>query len=261
MLHESQESFISAGESVNLLTDGLKIALSKECRLYVIVPIIFNFLLLTSVGLYLYFNLTSFVNEATNGLLPDWLSFLAPIVEPLLACLLAALIIFLSFYFFSTLATLIASPFYGLLADRVEKLLNNTQSEDLGFKGIIKDSPRIIKRELKKQLFFWPRALLCCLISIIPLVNAVSPLCWFLLSAWMSCLQYTDYAYDNHKISFMTMRQDLAANKLATVFLGGFIAIGMMIPIINLLLPPAAVCAGTKYYLMVQKHYAVTKEL
>ncbi|MBO6257897.1 MAG: sulfate transporter CysZ [Succinivibrio sp.] len=261
MIQESQESIISPGESLKLLGDGLKIALSKECRLYIIVPIIFNFFILTAVGLCLYYNLTDFVNETTSGLLPDWLSFLAPLVEPLIAFLLAALIIFLSVYFFSTLATVIASPFYGLLADKVEKMLNNTQSEDLGFKGIIRDIPRIIKREIRKQLFFWPRALLCCVVSFIPVINAVAPLCWFLLSAWMCCLQYTDYAYDNHKISFMTMRHDLAANKTATVFFGGIIAVGMIIPVLNLLLPPAAVCAGTKYYLLAQKHYVINKEL
>ena len=65
--------------------------------------------------------------------------------------------------------------------------------------------------------------------------------------------KYTDYAYDNHKISFSDMQRDLKSNKLSTFTMGAFIAFALCVPLLNLIIPPAAVCAGTKYYLSLQK--------
>ena len=105
----------------------------------------------------------------------------------------------------------------------------------------------------RKQLFFLPLAFFGLIIYFIPLVNILAPVYWFLLTAWMGALQYTDYAYDNHKISFADMQRDLKSNKLSTFTMGAFIAFALCVPLLNLIIPPAAVCAGTKYYLSLQK--------
>ena len=44
---------LKLGESLSILFDGLKLALSKECRLYIIVPIILNFILLSAISYFL----------------------------------------------------------------------------------------------------------------------------------------------------------------------------------------------------------------
>ena len=160
----------------------------------------------------------------------------------------------------STIATIIASPFYGLLAEKAEGLIRgNSVALDNGdsLADIVKDVPRIIKRELQKMGFYLPRVLVCLIISFIPVVNIVAPICWFLLAAWMMSVQYVDYAYDNHKISFAQMRHDLSQQRLATFSMGAIISLAMTIPLLNLLIPPAAVCAGTKYYVEMEKRYTL----
>jgi CysZ protein len=230
------------------LSEGLKLALSPQCRAYVIVPIIVNIILLTGGGIAAYLGIKHWIIGWSSSL-PSYLEWLGWI----LVAIAALFIIFLCFWFFSAIATIIASPFYGLLADRAEMAINGTQSEDTGISGAIRDIPRCLKRELKKQLFFLPRALLCLVITLIPVVNVISPVPWFLLGAWMGCLQYADYAYDNHKISFPEMRADLASSKLATFSLGAIVALLTAVPVLNLIIPPAAVCAGTRYYVELRR--------
>ena len=244
----SSSKEITFGESVSFIFTGLKLALSKECRLYIIIPLIVNVLFMSSCSYFLFTYLKELIFSLFEGL-PDFLSFLAYI----LAYLLGITIIFVAGYFFSTVATIIASPFYGLLADKVESLINGTHGDDMGIFELIKDIPRILKRELKKQLFFLPLALICLVISFIPVINVISPVLWFLLTAWMGALQYTDYAYDNHKIPFSLMMSDLKNNAIPTFTIGATIAFMIAIPILNILIPPAAVCAGTKYYVEMQK--------
>lgn len=246
-LREPKE--ISFSEAISFIFTGLKLALSRECRLYIIIPLIVNLLFMSACSYLLFTNLKELIFSVFEGL-PDFLSFVAYI----LAYILGLMIIFVAGYFFSTVATIIASPFYGLLADKVEALINGTHGDDMGIFDLIKDIPRILKREFKKQLFFLPLALICLVISIIPVINVISPVAWFLLTAWMGALQYTDYAYDNHKISFSLMMSDLKNNTIPTFTIGAVIAFLLGIPVLNILIPPAAVCAGTKYYVEMQKN-------
>ena len=240
---------LSLGMTFECLASGFKLALSKECRAYVIIPVLVNLLLL-SVGGYFAYTLINEVIFSLKEYLPDYLMFLLY----LLTVIAALMIIFVCCYFFSTIATIIASPFYGLLADKAELAIKGTSSADASLGEIIKDIPRVLKREFAKQCFFLPRALLCLIISLIPGLNLISPVPWFLLGSWMGCLQYADYAYDNHKIPFKIMRNDLKASMFPTFVIGAVIAICLAIPLLNLIVPPAAVCAGTKYYVELRKN-------
>lgn len=158
---------------------------------------------------------------------------------------------------FVTVANIIASPFYGFLAERVEILLRgkSLDIQDDGLVGIVKDIPRIISREMRKLGFYLPRLILCFIISVIPVVNIIAPICWLLLGAWMYSIQYLDYAYDNHKISFAAMRKDLWQHRLGTFTFGAIVSVLMMLPFFNIFLPPIAVCAGTKFYVEASKRY------
>lgn len=236
-------------DAVTYLKNGIRMALSKECRLYIILPIIVNIILLSILGYYLFTNLKTLVFNIFEDI-PSYLNFLAYIIS----AFLSLTIIFVSCYIFSTLATIIASPFYGLLADKVEMILNQSHGDDMTIPQLIKDIPRILLREIKKQMFFLPLALVCLIISFIPALNLFAPILWFALTAWMGCLQYCDYAYDNHKIPFNSMQRDLKNNPIATLSFGTVIALSLTVPILNILIPPAAVCAGTKYYLEIQKN-------
>ena len=255
MFKNSINQEISISDTLNHLIDGVKIAFSKECRAFVIIPIIINIFVMSLGGYFIF----SYLNDFIFGLADNWPDFLK-FVAYILSTILAIVLGFVGCYFFSTVATIIASPFYGFLSDKVEKMLTGKNANDDTVMDAIKDVPRILKREAQKQIFFLPRALLCLIITIIPGLNVISPILWFLLTAWMACLQYCDYAYDNHKTAIALMRKDLRDNRLSTFIFGMIVSIGISIPIINLILPPAAVCAGTKYYLQIQKSFTLDKE-
>lgn len=230
------------------LKDGMALALSRDCRMYILIPVLVNMLLLSLCGYLIYSYLKELIFNIV-GMWPAFLLFLAYIIT----ILLGGLLIFLSCYFFSFFATILASPFYGLLAEKVECKLRGTTPPNTTVTDLMKDIPRIILRELRKQWFFLPKALLCLIITIIPVVNVLSPIPWFLLTAWMGCLQYVDYAFDNHKIPFPEMNGELTKHALPSFAFGAVIAVSLSIPILNMLVPPAAVCAGTKYYLEMRK--------
>lgn len=255
MIKDSSNQEINAFQSLGFIFSGLKVALSPECRMFVIIPIIINIIVLAAGG-YLVFNFIQNLLAEYLQVLPEWLSFLSYIIWFLLFCTVG----FVFCYIFSTVATIIASPFYGVLAEKAEGVIRGTpfnSGSDDGLVDIIKDIPRILRRELQKMGFYLPRVVVCIIISLIPVVNIVAPICWFLLAAWMMTLQYCDYAYDNHKIPFAHMRNDLGLHRLATFSMGAVIAVLMTVPVLNLLIPPAAVCAGTRYYVEMQKRYTL----
>lgn len=248
MIKKSPAPQITLPELINCLKTGLLLAISKECRTYIIIPIIVNIIILSVAGYVLYSYMSAAVYYLFD-MFPEFLLFLAYIV----IFLLGTTIVFAGFYIFSTVATIIASPFYGLLADKAELILSGKSSDDMSFAEIMKDVPRILAREMRKQMYFLPRLLGCLIISVIPGVNIVSPVLWFLLAAFMGSIQYCDYAYDNHKIPFAVMKQDLSYNLLTNLSFGGIVSVCISIPLLNLIVPPAAVCAGTKIYLEIQK--------
>ncbi len=250
------QNFHSAGEIsltavIGMLGQGVQLAFRKECRLFVIIPILVNIVIMTLCG-YLIFNYLMEFIYAGVGYLPDFLNFLAYIA----AALLAVCTIFVGCYFFSTIATIIASPFYGFLAEKVQCMLSGQKPNDDDLAAVIRDIPRILLRELQKQAFFLPRALACLIITLIPGINIIAPLLWFLLTAWMACIQYADYAFDNNKTAFKQMQSDLKGSPMATFGFGAIVAICISVPVLNLIVPPCAVCAGTRYYIELRQRHA-----
>ena len=68
---------------------------------------------------------------------------------------------------------------------------------------------------------------------------------WFLLTAWMLAVQYADYPSDNHKVPFATMRDALKQRRLTSLGFGALISACTMIPLLNLVTMPVAVCGAT----------------
>ena len=259
MIKDSTNQELSVFEAIGYLGSGLKLALSPQCRMFVIIPILINIVVLTTGGYFVFTSIKALLSDYLN-VLPEWLSFVSYILWFILFCTVG----FVFCYIFSTVATIIASPFYGILAEKAEGLVRGSPfaaMSDDGIAAIIKDIPRILKRELQKLGFYLPRVLVCLIITLIPVVNVVAPICWFLLAAWMMSVQYCDYPYDNHKIPFADMRHDLSMNRLCTFAFGAVIALAMTVPVLNLLIPPAAVCAGTKYYVELRKRYTLDSAL
>jgi CysZ protein len=167
------------------------------------------------------------------------LSFLSYVIWPLLVL---STVLTLAFSF-TMIANFIAAPFNALLSEKVEQHLTGQLLPEQGFTAFLKDVPRMLAREWTKFVYCFPRALVFLLaFFFIPLLGQ---LMWFLFTAWMMAIQYCDYAYDNHKVPFDTMRKQLRADLGGSYGFGMTVAVASMVPFLNLLVMPIAVCGAT----------------
>ena len=58
-------------------------------------------------------------------------------------------------------------------------------------------------------------------------------------------IQYKDYAFDNHKVPFDDMKVELASNKGLSYSFGITAAVFSMVPFVNLVIMPVAICGAT----------------
>ena len=231
----------TAMNGVDYFRQGWHLAMLPGIRRYVIAPLLVNVLLMGSAFIWLFKRLNVWIPELL-GHIPHWLQWLNYLLWPL-----AVLSLLLFFgYFFSTLANWIAAPFCGLLAEQLENKLTGHPLPEIGWAGLIKDLPRIMWREWLKLKYYLPRALLLLLVHFIPGIGqTLAPLLWFIFGAWMMAIQYCDYPFDNHRVPFVTMRQALATHRSAHLQFGGLVSVFTLIPGVNLVIMPVAVCGAT----------------
>ncbi len=224
---------------------GLSLLNTKGLRRFVLIPLSINLVLFAGAFFYLIQQVQGWVNSLM-ALVPDWLSFLEYLLWPVLVL---SVVLSLAFSF-TMIANFIAAPFNGLLAEKVEQHLSGQTIANQGFGAFLKDMPRMLGREWTKFVYCLPRALIFLLaFFLLPLVGQ---LMWFLFTSWMMAIQYCDYPYDNHKVPFHQMRQQLRADLTGTYGFGMTVAIASMVPFLNLLVMPIAVCGATA--LWVDRH-------
>jgi CysZ protein len=108
--------------------------------------------------------------------------------------------------------------------------------------------PRTVLRELQKLWYFAPRILLVLILGFIPGLNAFAAILGVIFAGWMMAVQYIDYPADNHSLAFGAMRRYLEQHRLA-VFGYGLLVFGLtLIPVINLIIFPAAVCGAVIFW-------------
>ncbi|MFA7553722.1 MAG: sulfate transporter CysZ [Spongiibacteraceae bacterium] len=226
----------------NYLIRGFKLITQPSLRLFVIIPLTINLLIFALlIGVTL--NQFSGWIDAAMAWVPSWLDFIRWILWPIAVVLILTVVM----YSFSVIANFIASPFNGLLAEKTEELL--TGQEVPGFETIGKallSFPKSMGREVVKLVYYLPLALLVLIISFI--VSPIAPVLWFMLGAWMMAIQYCDYPADNHQRSFKLMKKAVQVQRLTSSGFGAGVMLGTMIPIINFIIMPAAVCGATAYW-------------
>lgn len=226
---------------IHYFSQGWKLIRLPGIRRFVIVPLAINVLLMGGAFIWLFWQLGQWL-PALMAKVPDWLQWLSYLLWPL--TVISIVLVFS--YFFSTIANWIAAPFCGLLAEQLEARLTGKPLPDSGWAGLVKDLPRIMKREWQKLAYYLPRAIVLLILYFVPgFGQTVAPVLWFLFSAWMLSIQYCDYPFDNHKVSFQQMRMALRQNKTDNMQFGALVSLFTMVPILNLAIMPVAVCGAT----------------
>ncbi len=229
---------------MHYLLEGFKLISKPGIKRFVVIPLIINMVLFAA----LFFLARHYVGELNFWIenhLPHWLLWLGHILW---------LIFFISFalvmvYTFSILANLVAAPFNGLLAEKVEWYLTGNELDNKTWLQFLKDTPAIIGRQLSLIAYYLPRACLLIILFFIPVIQLVAGVLWFLFNAWYMTLQYVDYPTDNHRIPLNTVREWLLQKKGLSLSFGASVLVVSMIPILNFFVVPAAVAGATKFYL------------
>lgn len=165
------------------------------------------------------------------------------------------------FYFtFTTITNFIAAPFNALLAEKVELQLTGEQLNNMTVAEMLKDVPRMLKREWQKMAYSIPRFIALFLLSFVPVVGqTVVPVLTFVFGAWLLAIQYCDYPFDNHKISFKRMRNALGQRKILNFTFGTFVSIFTALPFVNLVVMPVAVCGATAMWVEEYRNFMLGK--
>jgi len=235
------ENNLNTYNGMHYFNQGWKLIRLPGIRRFVILPLLVNILLMGGAFIWLFNRLGQWI-PALMSHIPDWLQWLSYLLWPL--TVISIVLVFS--YLFSTVANWIAAPFCGLLAEQLEARLTGEPLPDSGWIALMKDFPRIMKREWQKLAYYLPRALGLLLLYFVPgFGQTVAPVLWFLFSAWMLSIQYCDYPFDNHKVSFQQMRAALRQNKTDNMQFGALVSLFTMIPILNLAIMPVAVCGAT----------------
>ncbi|WP_060477582.1 sulfate transporter CysZ [Pseudomonas monteilii] len=226
------------------LREGLKLVLSPNLRMFVLLPLAINLLLFGGL-IYFAGHEFSLWLDALMPTLPSWLSFLSYILWPLFVALLVLMV----FFTFTLVANVIAAPFNGFLAEMVEVVVRGKDPfPAFSWGELVAMVPRTFGREMRKLAYFLPRAIGLFILSLIPVVNVVAAPLWLIFGVWMMAIQYIDYPADNNKMSWQDMLAWLRSKRWQSLGFGGITYLALLIPGVNVLMMPAAVAGATLFW-------------
>lgn len=240
---------------ISYLFEGLQLILQPRFRHFILVPLAVNvaiFLILTGTLLAYFDGLVSYFVQLFTGWLPEW-QWLEPVVKftaSVVWILIALISVVVYGYSFSLITNIIAAPFYGLLAEKIEEHLTGRAPPPESIPSMV---GRTLGRELVKLWYFITRGLgiliIAFILGFVPLANFFVPVLLFLWAAWSMSIQYVDYPADNHRLPFTLFRESLGQRRYSAWGLGGVTVLGAMIPLLNILVMPAAVAGGTLFWI------------
>ena len=229
---------MTASDGIRYFLSGFSLIKTKGLKRFILVPLIINLVLFIVAFTYLLRQMDSHIAWIRSEI-PSWLSW----IEFLLFPLAVVIILLLFCMIFSSVANWLAAPFNGVLAERVEQHLSGQRPPQDNIVALIKAIPHTLLREWKKLLYFIPRFIGYFLIGwFFPVIGQII---WFMFIAWVLAVQYCDYAFDNNKYNFDYMRSVLRRNKSACFGFGGAVSIFTMVPFLNLVVMPVAICGAT----------------
>ena len=182
-------------DAITALSQGTRLVYQKGLRRYIFLPILVNLIVYASMLSLVLNRFDSWLDSAMT-MVPSWLEWLSWLIWPLFFVSLLVVI----FFTFTLVTHLIAAPFYGFLAAKVER--QATGREPLDDRGLAKTAIDALGRELVKLGYILPRMAALFILSWIPGLNLLAPILWALFSAWVMAITYLDYPMDNNKVTF-----------------------------------------------------------
>jgi len=86
------------------------------------------------------------------------------------------------------------------------------------------------------------------ILSIIPGLNVIAPFLWALFGAWGMALEYLAYPLENQGVLFSEQKALVKSVRLGALSFGGLAVLGLTVPVLNIIVAPAAVIGATLYF-------------
>lgn len=241
LINKAKNPFIAVG----FLLRGIKLLTNPKLRILILIPILIN-IVLYSVALALGYY---YVDMLIARFIPESLQWLSWILWPLF---------FISFFVagfftFTILANLIASPFYGILSARTLAVISG--------KAQIVEQPllHVFAAELKRMLYIMTRMLPLFLLFFIPVINIIASFALSLFGAWCLAMEFMAYPLENEGLLFVDQKKLLKTVWPGALSFGAVTMIGLTLPVLNIIVGPAAVIGSTLYvYEMREKQLETT---
>ncbi|MDP6374934.1 MAG: sulfate transporter CysZ [Pseudomonadales bacterium] len=229
---------MSVATGIGAFGDGYRILRQRGIWRFILVPALISFFVV-AMGLWFAITTIDALSERALAVLPEWLSFLDWLLTPLIY-----LFVFLvGGWLFGLLAAAFSGPFMGKLSRVVERRAGLPEAPPEP--PLLASIAAAVKREARKMLYHLPRLLAAFLLTLIPVVNAVSPLIWFFFGAWVMAVQFADLPAENWARPFKDTCSRLREHRLSAIAFGGCTTALMSVPIVNILVIPVAVAGGT----------------
>jgi len=221
-----------------MIARGVQLIRKPEIRAYVIMPLLVNILLFGGLIWFGYSQFSPLV-EWMVGLVPDFLDFLRWIIWIVITSMTAIIV----FFTFTPIANIVAAPFNALMSEKIEELLTGQDiNSGMSFMAVAISS---VSSQLRKLIYIllWSAALL--LVSLIPVINFISPVLWVVFGSWLLSLEYLDYPMGNRDLTFSQQKKILSKRRGLSLGFGGMVMILTSIPIVNFFVMPIAVAGAT----------------
>jgi CysZ protein len=238
---KANNPFVAAG----YFFQGIGWLARPELRPFVLMPLLINFVLYAVALVLGYY----YINDLIHQFIPAWLSWLSWILWPLFfVCFFIA-----GFFTFTVMANLLAAPFYGKLAAQTMVLIK-------GGDAVTVEAPlaKVMAAECKRVWYLAIRALPLLVLFVIPGLNVVAPFLWALFGAWGMALEYMAFPLENTGVLFPEQKQLAKDMRLGALSFGGLTMVGLTLPVLNIIVAPAAVIGATLYIHALQENRAST---
>ncbi len=233
------------------------LAENKKLWQYLIIPIIINFavgittyILLLKPSLKLFNiitnNIVIWVDKAIDKL-PDWSNFVIYIIiflSLLIKVILFILLLIIIGFIMTQFGSILGSPWYGKLSEQLE-ILRTGKLEIIEY-NIFHDIFRAILFELKKLLLITAISVPLFLFNFIPSVgNLVSLIGSISLTTTIICLDFFDAILERKRLNFRQKLKFVQQGFPTTAGFGLMCLTLISIPLLNLIIIPLCVSAGT----------------
>jgi len=230
-----KEKSTSPVHAVNCLLKGLKLLAKAELRKYLLIPVLIN-VVLYSIAISLGY---VYIADLITEFIPSWLSWLEWLIWPLFFISFSII----GFFTFTILANLIAAPFYSQLSIKTLELISGEKSTAAEQKV-----SQVLWAELGRMGYLVSRMIPLSILFIIPGINLIAPFLWALFGAWGIGLEFMAYPLENKGLLFAQQKEQAKTRRLSVLSFGGLTVLGLSIPVLNIVVAPAAVIGATVYF-------------